>query len=81
MTVSNAQCITNTQDHGETLKMYKSLLSWENAFSLLLFPFSFYIFIMSTLSQTFIRSPQFAVVGASTNRSKFGNRILRWYLF
>ncbi|KAJ8655192.1 hypothetical protein O0I10_009060 [Lichtheimia ornata] len=27
----------------------------------------------------FIKSPHFAVVGASTDRSKYGNRVLRWY--
>lgn len=27
----------------------------------------------------FITSKQFAVVGASTDRSKYGNRVLRWY--
>ncbi|KAL0082997.1 CoA-binding protein [Phycomyces blakesleeanus] len=33
---------------------------------------------MSTV-QRFIQCNQFAVVGASPSRSKFGNRILRWY--
>ncbi|ORX62671.1 NAD(P)-binding protein [Hesseltinella vesiculosa] len=27
----------------------------------------------------FITSPQFAVVGASTSRAKYGNKVLRWY--
>ncbi|KAI9027275.1 CoA-binding protein [Phycomyces nitens] len=33
---------------------------------------------MSTV-QRFIQCKQFAVVGASPSREKFGNRILRWY--
>ncbi|KAI8365184.1 CoA-binding protein [Radiomyces spectabilis] len=31
-------------------------------------------------AQRFIRSPQFAVVGASTSPEKFGNKVLRWYI-
>jgi predicted CoA-binding protein len=34
---------------------------------------------MTTVAQQFIKSPYFAVVGASANREKFGNRVLRWY--
>ncbi|KAI9311187.1 NAD-P-binding protein [Dichotomocladium elegans] len=30
-------------------------------------------------AKRFITAPQFAVVGASTDRSKYGNRVLRWY--
>lgn len=30
--------------------------------------------------EKFFRSPSFAVVGASTNRNKFGNKVLRCYL-
>ncbi|KAI7874572.1 NAD(P)-binding protein [Lichtheimia hyalospora FSU 10163] len=30
-------------------------------------------------AQRFIKSTHFAVVGASTDRSKYGNRVLRWY--
>ncbi|KAI9222348.1 CoA-binding protein [Blastocladiella britannica] len=29
---------------------------------------------------TFLAAPRFAVVGASVDRSKFGNRVLRYYL-
>ncbi|KAJ9110389.1 hypothetical protein QFC20_002986 [Naganishia adeliensis] len=29
--------------------------------------------------KTFLRAPKFAVVGASTDRSKWGNKVLRWY--
>lgn len=35
---------------------------------------------MSAISQAFIKAPHFAVVGASVNREKFGNRILRWFV-
>jgi predicted CoA-binding protein len=35
---------------------------------------------MATVAHQFIKSPYFAVVGASTNREKFGNRVLRWYV-
>ncbi|CAE6479621.1 unnamed protein product [Rhizoctonia solani] len=36
---------------------------------------------MSTQVQTlFFKSPQFAVVGASNDQTKFGNKILKWYL-
>ncbi|KAI8979918.1 CoA-binding protein [Pilobolus umbonatus] len=34
---------------------------------------------MISSPQQFIQSPYFAVVGASSARNKFGNRILRWY--
>ncbi|KAF9174706.1 hypothetical protein BGX21_009839 [Mortierella sp. AD011] len=36
---------------------------------------------LATLVREFFSSAEqkFAVVGASTNRSKFGNRVLRWY--
>ncbi|CDS10979.1 hypothetical protein LRAMOSA03243 [Lichtheimia ramosa] len=30
-------------------------------------------------AQRFIKSSHFAVIGASTDRSKYGNRVLRWY--
>ncbi|CAO0798629.1 unnamed protein product [Mucor circinelloides] len=33
----------------------------------------------SNLSKQFFKSPYYAVVGASTARTKFGNRVLRWY--
>jgi hypothetical protein len=33
---------------------------------------------MATVSQRFINNPYFAVVGASTAREKFGNKVLRW---
>jgi len=33
-----------------------------------------------TLIQEFLASPVFAVVGASTNREKYGNKVLRSYL-
>lgn len=36
---------------------------------------------MATATQQFIKSSYFAVVGASTNREKFGNRVLRWCVF
>lgn len=32
-----------------------------------------------TLADKFIKSPRFAVIGASTSRSKYGNKVLRWY--
>lgn len=32
-----------------------------------------------TALQRFFRAAQFAVVGASTDRTKYGNRVLRWY--
>ncbi|KZT71731.1 NAD(P)-binding protein [Daedalea quercina L-15889] len=32
------------------------------------------------IKKTFLSSPQFAVVGASKDESKFGTRVLRWYL-
>lgn len=32
------------------------------------------------LIETFLAAPRFAVVGASTNRAKYGNKILRCYL-
>lgn len=37
---------------------------------------------VSTLIREFFSSAEqkFAVVGASTNRSKFGNKVLRWYM-
>ncbi|CAE6345296.1 unnamed protein product [Rhizoctonia solani] len=36
---------------------------------------------MSTQAQTlFFKSPQFAVVGASKDQSKYGTKILKWYL-
>ncbi|KAG0363818.1 CoA-binding protein [Gamsiella multidivaricata] len=37
---------------------------------------------MATLIREFFSSAEqkFAVVGASTNRSKFGNKVLRWYI-
>ncbi|KAI9276188.1 CoA-binding protein [Sporodiniella umbellata] len=31
------------------------------------------------VAQSFIKNAHFVVVGASSNRQKFGNRILRWY--
>ncbi|KAI9475533.1 MAG: CoA-binding protein [Benjaminiella poitrasii] len=31
------------------------------------------------MSVQFIKNPYFAVVGASTSREKYGNRVLRWY--
>ncbi|KAI7899039.1 CoA-binding protein [Cokeromyces recurvatus] len=34
---------------------------------------------MSSMSHQFLKNPYFAVVGASTSREKFGNRVLRWY--
>ncbi|CAM9447558.1 unnamed protein product [Choristocarpus tenellus] len=34
---------------------------------------------MEPLVQMFLASPRFAVVGASTNRTKFGNKVLRCY--
>jgi len=34
----------------------------------------------ASAQQLFFSAPQFAVVGASTNKEKFGTRILRWYL-
>ncbi|KAG1137454.1 hypothetical protein G6F64_010269 [Rhizopus arrhizus] len=33
----------------------------------------------NAIAQRFINNPYFIVVGASSNRQKFGNRILRWY--
>ncbi|KAG2195216.1 hypothetical protein INT46_010783 [Mucor plumbeus] len=33
----------------------------------------------SNLSKQFFKSQYFAVVGASSSRTKFGNRVLRWY--
>ncbi|PCH36021.1 NAD(P)-binding protein [Wolfiporia cocos MD-104 SS10] len=30
--------------------------------------------------QTFLSSPQFSVVGASKDQSKFGTKVLKWYL-
>lgn len=36
---------------------------------------------MSAISQAFIKAPHFAVVGASVNREKFGNRVLRWFVY
>ncbi|RCH86891.1 hypothetical protein CU098_005088 [Rhizopus stolonifer] len=35
--------------------------------------------MFETIAQNFIKNTQFIVVGASSNRQKFGNRILRWY--
>jgi predicted CoA-binding protein len=35
---------------------------------------------MSEAIKTFLTSPAFAVAGASTNRDKFGNKVLRCYL-
>ncbi|CAO3590906.1 unnamed protein product [Absidia cylindrospora] len=32
-----------------------------------------------SLAKQFITSPRFVVVGASTSRAKYGNKILRWY--
>ena len=29
---------------------------------------------------TFLKASKFAVVGASTDRSKWGNKVLRWYV-
>ncbi|KAI8066590.1 CoA-binding protein [Gongronella butleri] len=34
---------------------------------------------MSSVYKQFIVSPQFAVVGASSSRAKYGNKVLRWY--
>ncbi|KAI8338626.1 CoA-binding protein [Chlamydoabsidia padenii] len=34
---------------------------------------------MKSLTKHFISNPYFAVVGASTSRSKYGNKVLRWY--
>ncbi|KAF9351048.1 hypothetical protein BGX26_010856 [Mortierella sp. AD094] len=38
--------------------------------------------VISTLIREFFSSAEqkFAVVGASTNRTKFGNKVLRWYI-
>ncbi|CAN0500564.1 unnamed protein product, partial [Ectocarpus sp. 8 AP-2014] len=36
---------------------------------------------MNTLVRNFLAADRFAVVGASTNRSKFGNKVLRCYLW
>jgi predicted CoA-binding protein len=42
-------------------------------------------FIIHTFGETmiladkFIKSPKFAVIGASTSRTKYGNKVLRWY--
>ncbi|KAI8646857.1 CoA-binding protein [Parasitella parasitica] len=33
----------------------------------------------SSLHKQFFQKPYFAVVGASTTRSKYGNKVLRWY--
>ncbi|KAL4207645.1 hypothetical protein CU097_001146, partial [Rhizopus azygosporus] len=33
----------------------------------------------NSIAQQFIKNPHFVVVGASPDRQKFGNRILRWY--
>ncbi|CAO3590973.1 unnamed protein product [Absidia cylindrospora] len=32
-----------------------------------------------SLAEEFIQSPKFAVVGASKSRTKYGNKVLRWY--
>ncbi|KAG0224934.1 hypothetical protein BGW41_004870 [Actinomortierella wolfii] len=32
------------------------------------------------IKEWFSNAPKFAVVGASTNREKFGNKVLRWYI-
>ncbi|KAI8335899.1 CoA-binding protein [Chlamydoabsidia padenii] len=32
-----------------------------------------------TLADQFIKNPYFAVLGASTSRTKYGNKVLRWY--
>ncbi|KAF9166759.1 hypothetical protein DFQ26_006973 [Actinomortierella ambigua] len=32
------------------------------------------------IKEWFSNSQKFAVVGASTNRTKFGNKVLRWYI-
>ncbi|CAO3632486.1 unnamed protein product [Cunninghamella blakesleeana] len=34
---------------------------------------------MASIATQFMNSKQFAVVGASSSRSKYGNRVLRWY--
>ncbi|CAO3634424.1 unnamed protein product [Cunninghamella echinulata] len=34
---------------------------------------------MASIASQFINNAQFAVVGASTSRSKYGNCVLRWY--
>jgi len=32
------------------------------------------------IQRNFLRAPKFAVVGASKNQSKFGTKVLKWYL-
>ncbi|KZW01831.1 NAD(P)-binding protein [Exidia glandulosa HHB12029] len=35
---------------------------------------------MASVQRLFLSAPQFAVVGASTNKEKFGTKVLRWYI-
>ncbi|KAH7097235.1 NAD(P)-binding protein [Auriculariales sp. MPI-PUGE-AT-0066] len=35
---------------------------------------------MSAIQRAFLSSPKFAVVGASTNKEKWGTKVLRWYV-
>jgi len=34
---------------------------------------------VAEIQRTFLSTPRFAVVGASKDRNKFGNKVLRWY--
>lgn len=67
--------------HLSRCSIYKCMIiDWDLNLNIMVVGNSFlFLFLMSNaIAQRFINNPYFIVVGASSNRQKFGNRILRW---